>query len=119
MGMNRTIDITSEQRKTLLALLARHLPDTTVWVYGSRVQWNARSQSDLDMVVFAIAISKTAGFPHSGKLSRKATCPFRVDLFVWDNVPEQFRKHIEAEHVVLLEKEDSWVWHGECARVDT
>ena len=108
MGMNRTIDITSEQRKTLLALLARHLPDTTVWVYGSRVQWNARSQSDLDMVVFATP-------EQNGRVSalreafEESNLPFRVDLFVWDNVPEQFRKHIEAEHVVCWKKK-SWVW---------
>ena len=31
----------------------------------------------------------------------ESSLPFRVDLFVWDTVPEQFRKHIEAEHVVL------------------
>ena len=47
------IDITAEQRKTVLALLARHLPNTTAWVYGSRVKWTARPESDLDLVVFA------------------------------------------------------------------
>ena len=47
------IDITSEQRKTVLALLARHLPNTTAWVYGSRVKWTSRPESDLDLVVFA------------------------------------------------------------------
>ena len=39
--------------------------------------------------------------------------PFRVDLFVWATVPEQFRKQIEADHVVLVGKEnlrasDTW-----------
>ena len=28
--------------------------------------------------------------------------PFRVDLFVWDAVPEQFRQQIENEYVVLV-----------------
>ena len=50
--------ITAEQRKTVglggvLALLARHLPNTTAWVYGSRVKWTSRPESDLDLVVFA------------------------------------------------------------------
>ena len=30
--------------------------------------------------------------------------PFRVDLFVWDEIPKDFRKRIEAERVVLVEK---------------
>ena len=38
-----------------------------------------------------------------------------MDLFVWDAVPEQFRKQIEAEHVVLVEKEERALgdeWEG-------
>ena len=104
MGINRTIDITSEQRKTLLALLAKHLPDTTAWVYGSRVQWTARPQSDLDMLVFA-SPSQNDRVSALREALEESNLPFLVDLFVWDNVPDQFRKHIEAEHVVLVEKE--------------
>ena len=33
----------------------------------------------------------------------ESNLPFRVDLFVWDEVPEPFRKNIEAERVVILE----------------
>ena len=104
MGINRTIDITSEQRKTLLALLAKHLPDTTAWVYGSRVQWTARPQSDLDMLVFA-SPSQNGQISALREAFEESNLPFRIDLFVWDDVPDQFRKHIEAEHVVLVEKE--------------
>ena len=52
MGVDQTIDITAEQRKTLLALLAKHLLNTSAWAYGSRTKWTARPQSDLDLVVF-------------------------------------------------------------------
>ena len=106
MGLDRPIDITADQRKTVLALLARHLPNTTAWVYGSRVKWTARPESDLDLVVFA-------GPEQSGRVSdlreafEESNLPFQVDLFIWDEVPEQFRKHIGAEHVVLVEKKDS------------
>ena len=105
MGLNWPIDITAEQRKTVLALLARHLPNTMAWVYGSRVKWTARPESDLDLVVFARP-------EQSGRVSdlreafEESNLPFRVDLFLWDDVPEQFRKQIEAEHVVLVERRD-------------
>ena len=37
----------------------------------------------------------------------ESNLPFRVDLFVWDEVPEQFRKEIKADHVVMVEKEEA------------
>ena len=114
MGLDRTIDITAEQRKIVLALIESHLPHTTAWVYGSRAKWTARPQSDLDLVVFATP-------DQSGRVSdlreafEESNLPFRVDLFVWNDVPEQFRKHINRDHVVLMEKialgnaGDGWV----------
>ena len=99
------IDITAEQRKTVLALLARHLPNTTAWVYGSRVKWTSRPESDLDLVVFATP-EQADRVSDLREAFEESNLPFRVDLFVWDEVPEQFRKTIEAEHVVLVEREE-------------
>ena len=36
--MNSAIDITSEQRKTLVDLLRQYIPGVAVWAYGSRVK---------------------------------------------------------------------------------
>ena len=100
MGVDRTIDITTGQRKTILELLERHLPDTVAWVYGSRAKWTSRPQSDLDLVVFATPHQRS----RIGALREafeESDLPFRIDLFVWDEVPETFREQIELEHVVL------------------
>ena len=101
--MKRPIDITADQHKTLLALLERYLPDAAAWVYGSRVKWTSRPQSDLDLVVFA-APEQDRRVSDLREAFEESSLPFRVDLFVWDSVPEQFHKQIEAEHVVLAEK---------------
>ena len=111
MGLDRPIDITTDQRKTVLRLLASHLPNTTAWVYGSRVKWTARPESDLDLVVFA-APEQTGRGSNLREAFEESDLPFRVDLFVWDEVPEQFRKQIEAEHVVLVESEELGVASG-------
>ena len=111
MGVDRAIDITAKQRKIVTDLLERHLPNTTAWVYGSRAKWASRPQSDLDFVVFATP-------KQNGRVSdlrealEESNLPFRVDLFVWDAVPEQFRKQIKSEHVVLVEKEQREVESG-------
>ncbi len=106
MGIEPAIDITDEQRETVLSLLERHLSNTTAWVYGSRAKWTARPQSDLDMVVFTTPEQNSRVFDLR-EAFEESNLPFRVDLFVWDDVPERFRKHIEQDYVVLMEKAQS------------
>ena len=112
MGVDRAIDITAKQRKTILALLERHLPNTAAWVYGSRAKWTSRPQSDLDLVVFATSEQSDRVFDLR-EAFEESNLPFRVDLFVWETVPEQFRKHIKRDHVVVCSggkhgMEDKW-----------
>ena len=120
MGIAPAIDLTADQRRTVLALLRRHLPNTVVWAYGSRVKWTSGPASDLDLVAFATP----AQSPRIAELREafdESTLPFSVDLFVWDDVPKDFRKRIDAEHVVLAGKAHSpcveWptVKFGDCA----
>ncbi len=100
MEMNAVIEITSDQRATLISLLTRHLPDTEAWVYGSRVRGTSRPSSDLDMAVFATP-EQAPDVSELRESFEESNLPFRVDLFVWDEVPESFREQIEREHVKL------------------
>ena len=103
--MTDAIDISVGDHKLVLDLLKQHLPNVVVWAYGSRVKWTARPQSDLDLVAFASCEQKAAVFNLREALE-ESSLPFPVDLFIWDELPESFRKRIEAEHVVLVEGED-------------
>ena len=113
MGVAAAIDVTAEQQKTIQTLLRRYLPGTAAWAYGSRVKWTSRPQSDLDLVVFATPRQRH----QVGDLREafeESNLPFRVDLFVWDDVPASFRTRIEAEHVPLMRPTrpscpDGWV----------
>ena len=101
MALNRNIDITPDQRETVISLLSEHLPNTVAWVYGSRIRKISRPASDLDMVVFA-SPQQARAVSELRESFEESNLPFRVDLFIWDKVPESFRKQIEGEHVVLL-----------------
>ena len=102
MGIDGDLDITAEHRATVHALLETYLPGTAAWAYGSRVTWTTREHSDLDLVVFATPEqSNQVGLLREA--FEESNLPFRVDLFVWDAVPESFRRTIEMEHVVLSE----------------
>ncbi|WP_321530048.1 restriction endonuclease subunit S [uncultured Desulfuromonas sp.] len=105
---NVSIDLTPSQRNELLTLLKIHLPNTEVWAYGSRVKWTSRPDSDLDLVAF-VRPDQKSDVSFLREAFEESSLPFRVDFFVWDEVPEKFRENIEAEHVVLVEKSEKAV----------
>ncbi len=102
MAVDRAIDIMAEDRKTVLSLLEQHLPGTPAWVYGSRAKWTSRPQSDLDLVVFPKPEQRQS-VGDFREAFEESNLPFRVDLFVWNEVPDSFRSQIRADHVVLVE----------------
>ena len=97
------IDLTAAQREEVAALLQRYLPDTEVWAYGSRVKFTAKPHSDLDMVAFT-SKEQSQAVADLREAFEEDYLPFRVDLFVWDEIPEKFHRNIEKERVVLQEK---------------
>lgn len=100
------IDLTDAQRREIVLLLKHYLPNTEVWAYGSRVKSTAKPCSDLDLIAFA-SKDKRAAVANLKEAFEESSLPFRVDFFVWNEVPEQFHKNIMAEKVVLQEKTDS------------
>ena len=101
MALSQAIDITPDQRDTLLSLLVRHLPDTKAWIYGSRITGKSHPGSDLDMVVFARP-EQARAVSDLRESFEESNLPFRVDLFVWDEVPKSFREQIEHEHILFV-----------------
>lgn len=102
MAVANRIALTAQQRSMILALIKKHLPDTTIWIYGSRVKGTARSSSDLDMVAFSTRQNEQALYALREAFD-DSDLPFRVDLFAWDNIPDTFKDAIIAEHAVLHE----------------
>lgn len=98
--MTRAIDISAEQQESLLAHLHRHLPGVTVWAYGSRVKGTARPNSDLDLVVFTAPTQRPQVSELKDALD-ESNLPFRVDLHVWDEIPERFHEIIRSEYLAL------------------
>ena len=102
MGVTHGIDVTPRQRRTILRLIERHLPETDIWAYGSRAKWTSHPSSDLDLVAFA-GPHQRRQIADLREAFEESNLPFRVDLFVWDEIPETFREQIDDEHVVVVE----------------
>ena len=99
------IDLTLSQRREVTTLLNRCLPNTEVWAYGSRVNFTAEPSSDLDMVAFA-SKEQSQAIANLREAFEESCLPFRVDLFVWDDLPKEFYKNIEKARVVVQEKKE-------------
>ncbi len=98
--MTSGIDLTPNQRRAVLRLIQACLPDTEVWAYGSRVKRTSRPSSDLDLVALTGARQRRQ-VSDLREAFEESDLPFRVDVLVWDEVPDSFREEIERERVVL------------------
>ena len=107
------IDIRPADLETVRRILREHVPALEVRAFGSRVAWNARETSDLDLALMTdkpLTVARMAGLRAA---FTDADLPFRVDLVDWASTSESFRKAVEAEHVVLAQavrrqKDDWW-----------
>lgn len=106
MGLANAIALTPEQRQIILDLVQKHLPDTTVWAYGSRVRGTARPHSDLDLAAFATP-QQQAAIAELQEAFDESDLPFRVDLLVWHELPERFHQTIAADYAVVQQATDS------------
>lgn len=98
--MNLSVDMTESQHTLLLELIEKYIPNTEIWVYGSRINGTSSPSSDLDMVAFATADQEFTLSDLRDALE-ESDLPFRVDLFIWNDLPATFHHNIKANHVVL------------------
>src|SRR5574344_541517 len=95
------IDLKPEQLKIIKAILAQHVPECTVWAFGSRINEQARAYSDLDLVIID---KNPLPQPRMNRLQEAfeySDLPFRVDIMAWHALSESFQRVIEAHYEVI------------------
>ncbi len=95
------IDIKPEHWGIVQDILQRHVPDCTVWAFGSRAKRRAKPYSDLDLAVIGdrplpmdVMIDLKDAFSESD-------LPWKVDVLDWATTSEQFRQIVNEFKVVL------------------
>ena len=104
--MTDGFDLQPRHRRTIQALLARHLPKAEVWAHGSRIDGRGHGGSDLDLVLrgpglLPIPADRLARLREAFSDSR---IPFLVEAHDWARLPTGFRRRIERRHVVLTRR---------------
>ena len=96
------IDLNPNHLETVKTILAQHVPECEVWVFGSRATWTAKDYSDLDL---AIVGKGSLDWRILGRLKEafeESILPMRVDVLDWHAISQNFREVIERDHVVLV-----------------
>lgn len=83
------------------SILDAHVPNATVWVFGSRARGTAKPTSDLDL---ALVGSERVDSKILGNLRdafEESALPMKVDVVDWGQTSPSFRKIIEEQKVAL------------------
>lgn len=97
----KSIDLSEAQLLLVDAILQTHVPELSVWAFGSRVTGNARPYSDLDLAVITERPLPPSQRAALAEASSESDLPWKVDLVDWATTSEAFRQIIERDKVVL------------------
>jgi len=92
------LDLNPRYLALVRKILAEHVPDKTVWVFGSRIKGTAHAGSDLDLLVFDVTPEKLSALRAAFS---ESSLPILVDTIDWLSIPETFRDEIKKRHEVL------------------
>ena len=107
MIKEKLLDLDKKQLDILKEIIQQHIPDKTVWVYGSRVTWKANEVSDIDLTVFDCTDSQIYRLKET---LEESDLLFTVDVMNWEEIPNNFKTNIKKQYVVLQEKNKLTGW---------
>ena len=102
MGVTDSIDLKPADRKLLLRLLEKFLPDTEIWAFGSRVKWTAGPHSDLDLIAFTLDKKSVSNLKESFE---ESGLTIQVDLHLWSELPEKFKTNIKESYTIIKKRD--------------
>jgi type I restriction enzyme S subunit len=95
------IDLEPNYLRKVKRILAGHVPEFDVLVYGSRVEGTAKTHSYLDLVVITdhpLVASRLEGLSAA---FTAAGLPFKVEIVDWATIGKSFRKEIKKNGVLI------------------
>ena len=107
MIKQKLLDLDKKQLDILKEIIKQHIPDKTVWVYGSRVTWKANEVSDIDLTVFDCT---NVQIDELKETLEESNLLISVDVMNWEEIPDSFRANIKKQYVVLQEKSKLKGW---------
>ena len=101
---NNKLHLPVKYREKIEDLFQKYLPNVDVWAYGSRVNGESHSTSDLDLVLRAPHLKKIDEIKLIDLKSAltDSDIPFLVEVRDWSLLPKSFHKEIEKNYTVFI-----------------
>jgi type I restriction enzyme S subunit len=107
MNGRPALDLGDAEWGIVREILRRHVPDRTVWAFGSRVKGAARPFSDLDLAVLGDQPLSLDTCAVLAEAFADSDLPWRVDVVDWASTSGSFRHLIEQDKVVVQEAQEA------------
>lgn len=84
-------------------ILLQHVPDCTVWVFGSRVSGiRIKPFSDLDLAIICQNSTNSSQLNSLKEAFTESDLPIKVDIINWDDIDDAFKSIIKNQHEPIL-----------------
>jgi uncharacterized protein len=95
------INLETEHLMIVKSILQKLIPETTVWVFGSRITHQVKTYSDLDLVIIGEKKIPQTTYYQLQDAMEESSLPFKVDVLDWHRITPSFRKIIQQQHEIL------------------
>lgn len=98
------IDLSAPYLEIVKHILTEHVPQYTVWVFGSRVGGVVKAHSDLDLAVLSDRPLDLNCLGNLRDAFENSDLPIRVDIVDWSTITNEFRDVIKSRYEVVQER---------------
>lgn len=95
------VDLEDKYRRAIRRIVSQHVPDSQVYLVGSRANGPAKRYSDVDLLIVdrppltvAQRAMLTAEFEESD-------IPYKVDILAWSELTPEFRDSLVRHHAAI------------------
>ncbi|MBU4446833.1 nucleotidyltransferase domain-containing protein [bacterium] len=99
------IYIDAKHLKKILTILKMRAPDSTVIAFGSRVEFTATPNSDLDLAIICDKQTAQKTIPRIVDDFQESDIPFNIDILDYNRLPDNMKKNIDKEFVEIYHPE--------------
>jgi predicted nucleotidyltransferase len=85
----------------VLLLLKEHIPDETVWLFGSRTTEKIKPYSDIDLVIVGDKPISSDILALLSLAFEESDLPYKVDILDWCMLDLDFKKIIQQRYEIL------------------
>ncbi|MBN6066037.1 nucleotidyltransferase domain-containing protein [Aggregatibacter actinomycetemcomitans] len=88
------LTITEQELQIVKAILHQHVPNHSVWAFGSRVKGNAKTYSDLDLAIIGESPLSLNTLANLTEAFSESDLPWKVDIVDWAVTNDAFKQII-------------------------